>query len=83
MILLGCPLPHKKGHVIFLATDIGGAITNITNDEYTDVHSDTFPDGVTIAVPIKAFYSLWHAALVASDVDEEIEVDDTQSDYFH
>ena len=82
MILLGCPLPHKKGHVVFLSTDIGGAITNSTNADYTDVYSDTFPQGVTIAVPVDDFYKLWQ---IAVNIDEpgDIELDDDKSDYFH
>jgi len=81
MILIGCPLPHKKGHVIFLSNDIGGAITNTSNHEYTDVYSDTFPSGVTIAVPVDKFYALWQAAIHAGEGDDiEIEV---TSEHFH
>ena len=82
MILLGCPLPHKKGHVVFLSTDIGGAITNESNKDYTDVYSDTFPQGVTIAVPVADFFKLWQVA-VAIDEPAEIEIEDDGSDYFH
>lgn len=74
MILLGCPLPHKKGHVIFLSTDIGGAITNTSNAQYTDVYSTSFPSGVTVAVPVDRFYNIWQSSLMVEE-EEEVEFD--------
>ena len=71
-VLIGCPLPHKEGHVVFLSTDIGGCITNKSNPKYTDVYTDTFPSGVTVAVNCEKFYDLWQCAVkIDMDDDEE------------
>jgi len=63
MMLIAAKLPQKQGMVVFLPATIGGCITDITNEENTVVYTDTFPDGVTIEMPISDFIEAWQTAL--------------------
>lgn len=68
MILIACPLPAKKGTVVFLPATIGGCITDIANKLHTVVYTDTFPDGVTIDMDIEKFSGTWQEALIMEDM---------------
>jgi hypothetical protein len=67
MNIIEVPLP--KGSALFLTSTIAGAHTNLTNAKHTDVYTDSFPEGITIAMDIDAFAELWEEA-----VEEEVEV---------
>lgn len=60
--LIGVKLP--QGNAIFLTSTIGGATTNSKNQKQTDVYTDTFPDGITIDMPLEEFYDVWLASLI-------------------
>jgi len=75
MMLIAGKLPKKKGMVVFLPSTIGGCITDITNQENTVVYTDTFPNGVTIEMPITDFAEAWHTALMFEDYEVEITQD--------
>lgn len=70
--LIGVKLP--KGNCIFLTSTIGGATTNPTNPRYTDVYTDTFPDGITINMPLEEFYDVWlgHLMTEIEPVEEQL-----------
>jgi len=81
MILIAARIPKKGGQVVFLPATIGGAITNITNPNHTDVYTDTFPTGVTIDMNIEDFTSAWQTALFFEEHEIEFtpeEVSDVQ-----
>lgn len=48
-----------KGEALLLTATIGGATTNPTHPNQTDVYTDTFPEGLTIKMPIDEFFDLW------------------------
>ena len=80
MILISAKLP-TKGQVVFLPATIGGAHTNTTNKNHTDVYTDTFPDGVTIDMTMDDFISRWQTALFFEEHEIEFsaeEVPDVQ-----
>jgi hypothetical protein len=60
--LIGVKLP--SGNAVLLTSTIGGATTNTKNLKQTDVYTDTFPDGITVDMPLEDFYDLWLASLV-------------------
>jgi hypothetical protein len=60
--LIGVKLP--SGNAVFLTSTIGGATTNTKNIKQTDVYTDTFPEGITVDMPLEDFYDLWLASLV-------------------
>lgn len=53
----------RGGSVVLLIKNIGGAITNRENADYTDVYADPFIDPVTIDMDLDAFGELWFTAL--------------------
>mgnify|MGYP005990373789 CR=1 FL=1 len=67
MNIIEVPLP--KGSALFLTTTIAGAHTNLANGKHTDVYTDSFPEGITIAMHLDAFAELWEEAL-----EEEAEI---------
>lgn len=60
--LIAAKLP--SGNVLFLTSTIGGATTNTKNSNQTDVYTDTFPEGITIDMPLEEFYEVWLTSLV-------------------
>lgn len=67
MNIIEVPLP--SGKALFLTTTIAGAHTNLAKPTHTDVYTDSFPEGITIAMDIEEFAELWEEAL---EVEEEI-----------
>ena len=61
MNIIEVPLP--KGSALFLTSTIAGAHTNLANTKHTDVYTDSFPEGITIAMQLEAFAELWEEAL--------------------
>ena len=53
MNVIEVPLP--SGKALFLTTTIAGAHTNLTQPKHTDVYTDSFPEGITIAMDIDGF----------------------------
>ena len=76
MILIAAPLPKNQGIVVFLPATIGGCVTDISNDQQTVVYTDTFPEGVTIAMETNAFAGQWQTALALEDYDIEFTPDE-------
>ncbi len=88
MQIFSVPLPppfepkrkNDEQHVTFLTTTIGGAMTNPGNPEWTDVFTDTFPQGVTVDLTIEEFNKAWFVALnmttedIANAQDESSEM---------
>ena len=73
--LMGVPL--RQGNAIILTRTIGGATSNVHNPQHTDIYTDAFPDGLTIAVQIDEFYDIWIGHLLA-DIDfEEVTGDES------
>jgi len=68
MMLIACPLPKDNGIVVFYPATIGGCITDIGNKKQTVVYTDTFPEGVTVAMEIEEFSGAWQQALAVEDV---------------
>jgi hypothetical protein len=65
-----------KGDAILLTAEIGAAVSDINNAKFTVIYTDTFPEGITIDMPISKFYELWIECLI-SDVELiEIELPD-------
>ena len=67
------PLMRAKlpsGEAVFLTLTIGGVTTNVHNPKHTDVYSDAFPDGITVAMTIDEFCDLWMGHLVG-DIDKD------------
>jgi|TARA_R100001463_G_scaffold7902_1_gene24841 hypothetical protein len=60
--LIGVKLP--SGNAVLLTSTIGGATTNTKNIKQTDVYTDTFPEGITIDMPLEEFYEVWLTSLV-------------------
>lgn len=56
------------GRVAFLTSTIGGVISDIRNNKHCVVYTDTFPDGITIDMPIEEFYDVWLGCLL-SDIE--------------
>lgn len=71
MMLIAAELPKGAGMVVFLPATIGGCITNLSNKQETTVYTDTFPDGVTIAMPVKEFCEAWQTALFYEEFEIE------------
>jgi hypothetical protein len=65
--LINVPLA-RGGSVVLLIKNIGGAITNRDNPDYTDVYSAPFIDPVTIDMDIDQFGEIWFSAL-CEDMD--------------
>jgi hypothetical protein len=76
MILIAAPLPKNQGIVVFLPETIGGCVTDISNKSHTVVYTDTFPDGVTIAMDTNQFAEQWQTALALEDVEIEFTPDE-------
>lgn len=70
--LIGVKLPEGNG--ILLTATIGGATTNVKNPKYTDVYTDTFPNGLTIDMPLEEFYDMWLGHLITNLETYEVEV---------
>lgn len=75
MILIAAPLPKNQGTVVFLPETIGGCVTDISNKNQTVVYTDTFPDGVTIAMEVNQFAGQWQTALVLEEYEIEFTPD--------
>lgn len=60
--LIGVKLP--SGNAVLLTSTIGGATTNTKNIKQTDVYTDTFPEGITIDMPLEEFYEVWLTSLI-------------------
>lgn len=60
--LIGVKLPN--GNAVLLTSTVGGATTNLKNEKQTDVYTDTYPEGLTIDMPLEDFYDLWLASLL-------------------
>ena len=60
--LIRVELPDGEG--VFLTSTIGGATTNTKNKKQTDVYTDTFPNGITVDMPLEEFYALWFTSVV-------------------
>ena len=72
--LMAVKLP--KGDALILTAEIGAAVSDINNAKFTVIYTETFPEGITIAMPISKFYELWIECLI-SDVELiEIELPD-------
>lgn len=72
--LMGVKLP--KGNGILLTATVGGATTSLSNPKQTDVYTDTFPQGITIDMPLEQFYDLWMNSLM-NDVEwVDVEIHD-------
>lgn len=90
MQIFSVPLPppqepkrrSEEHHVTFLTYTIGGAMSNPANPEWTDVFTDTFPNGVTVDMNIKNFNKAWFIAMHydEDDVQGEAENDDESSE---
>lgn len=76
MILISAPLPKNQGVIVFLPETIGGCVTDISNDQQTVVYTDTFPEGVTIAMEVNSFAGQWQTALALEDFDIEFTPDE-------
>ena len=66
MMLIAAELPKDQGMVVFLPATIGGCISDISNKDQTVVYTDTFPEGVTVAMPVSDFVEAWHTSLFFS-----------------
>ncbi len=68
-------MPMGKGEIALLTATIGGAMSNSTNLELTDVYTDSFPDGVTVDVPISEFVKVWLTCYCCEleELEEEME----------
>ena len=77
--LMAVKLP--KGDAIILTAEIGAAVSDINNANFTVIYTDTFREGLTIAMPISKFYDLWISCLM-SDI-ELIEIDHSDSAEVH
>lgn len=76
MILISASLPKDQGVVVFLPATIGGCVTDISNKKQTVVYTDTWPDGVTIAMEINDFAGQWQTALALEDFEIEFTPDE-------
>lgn len=76
MMLIAAPLPKDKGIVVFLPATIGGCVTDIANSKHTVVYTDTWPEGVTIAMDTQEFASHWQTALALEDYEIEFTPDE-------
>lgn len=76
--LMGVRLP-QGGHAILLTADIGGAVSDIHDASRTVVYTDTFPDGITIEMPIEEFYTLWMTCLLSDYELVDVETADIGS----
>lgn len=57
-----------KGDAIILTAEIGAAVSDLNNPNFTVIYTDTFSEGITIAMPISEFYELWLGCLM-SDIE--------------
>jgi len=69
--LMAVKLP--KGDAIILTAEIGAAVSDINNANFTVIYTDTFREGLTIAMPIAKFYDLWLGCLMSEIELIEIE----------
>lgn len=53
------------GKVALLTSTIGGVISDIRNAKHCVVYTDTFPDGITVDMPIEEFYDVWLGSLLS------------------
>jgi len=69
--MMRAPVPGG-GSAVFLVEQIGGAISNKQNNEWTDVFIEPFIGSITIEMDVDAFSEMWLTALVsdAEDFDE-------------
>jgi hypothetical protein len=72
---MGVRLPNG-GNAIFLTATIGGAHSDITDESLTIVYTDTFSSGITVAMPIEEFYTLWMTCLLSDYEVEDVETVD-------
>jgi len=70
--LIGVKLP--KGNGIILTETVGGATTNIHNPKQTDVYTTTFPDRLTVDMPLQDFYDIWLSSLLNDLEEYEVEL---------
>ena len=82
MMLIVAELPKDQGVVVFLPATIGGCISDIANKDQTVVYTDTFPEGVTVAMPVSDFVEAWQTALFFEDNQIEF-TPDTVSEVQH
>lgn len=75
MMLIAAELPKDQGMVVFLPATIGGCISDISNKEQTVVYTDTFPEGVTVAMPVSDFVEAWQTALFYEEFEIEFTPD--------
>jgi hypothetical protein len=56
-------MPMGKGEVAILTSAVGGAMSNTTNKNLTDVYTDTWPDGITVDINLEDFTRVWLTCL--------------------
>lgn len=82
MMLIAVPLPKDQGIIVFLPATIGGCVTDIANKNQTVVYTDTWPEGVTVAMDATEFATHWQTALALEDYEIEF-TPDTVSEMSH
>ena len=72
--LMKVPIPN--GEAIILTATIGGAITNTQRKDWSDIYTDTFPEGLTITLNLEDFMAVWMTCLISDydDIDTSNEV---------
>ncbi len=70
--LMGVRLPNG-GNAILLTSTVGGAHSDISDESITIVYTDTFTDGISVAMPIEEFYTLWMTCLLSDYEVEDVE----------
>ena len=48
-----------------------GAVSNATRDDWTDIHTTAFPDGITVQTSFEGFVEAYTQALLAEPEEEE------------
>jgi len=56
-------VPMGKGEVALLTSTVGAAMPNPANKNITDVYTDTFPEGITVDIPLTDFVRVWLTCL--------------------
>jgi hypothetical protein len=70
-----------KGDAIILTAEIGAAVSDLNNPNFTVVYTDTFPEGITINMQISDFYELWLGCLM-SDI-ELVDIEELNNSEVH
>ncbi len=73
--LMGVRLPNG-GNAIFLTSTVSGAHSDISDESLTIVYSEAFAEGITVAMPIEEFYTLWMTCLLSDYEVEDVETVD-------